>query len=82
MTPLGSALNTRAVAGFRLVGGRRIRPGILYRSSALSYLSDEDGDHAGAPADSYGHRLSRAGGAGEGALPAASGLSLGRRAGS
>lgn len=40
--PLDGALNTRAVAGFRIADGRRIKPGILYRGSALSYLTDED----------------------------------------
>lgn len=39
---LDGALNTRAVAGFRIADGRRIRPDILYRGSALSYLTDED----------------------------------------
>lgn len=42
MIALDGALNTRAVAGFRILDGRRIRPGILYRGSALSYLTDED----------------------------------------
>ncbi|WP_421845906.1 tyrosine-protein phosphatase [Mycobacterium sp.] len=36
------ALNTRAVAGFRIADGRAISPGILYRSSALTYLTDTD----------------------------------------
>lgn len=36
------ALNTRAVAGFKIADGRIIKPGILYRSSALTYLTDKD----------------------------------------
>ncbi|GAA5018802.1 GNAT family N-acetyltransferase [Actinopolymorpha pittospori] len=40
--PLEGALNARAVAGFRISDGRRIKPGIVYRSSALSYLIDRD----------------------------------------
>ncbi len=40
--PLENALNARSVAGFRIRDGRRISPGILYRSSVLSYLSDAD----------------------------------------
>lgn len=39
---LDGALNTRAVAGFRISDGRRIRRGVVYRGSALSYLTDED----------------------------------------
>ena len=40
--PLDGALNTRAVTGLRTADGRRVKPGILYRSSALSYLTDRD----------------------------------------
>lgn len=39
---LDGALNTRAVAGFPLPDGRRLAPGVLYRSSALSYVTDAD----------------------------------------
>jgi len=42
VVPLDGALNVRAVAGFRTSDGRRIRPGILYRGSALSYLTEAD----------------------------------------
>lgn len=42
LIPLDGALNTRAIAGFRIADGRRIKPGILYRGSALSYLTDRD----------------------------------------
>jgi RimJ/RimL family protein N-acetyltransferase len=42
LVALEGALNTRAVAGFRIDDGRRIAPGILYRGSALSYLTDAD----------------------------------------
>jgi RimJ/RimL family protein N-acetyltransferase len=36
------ALNARAIGGFPLSDGRGIKPGILYRSSALSYLTETD----------------------------------------
>lgn len=36
------ALNTRVVGGFPIADGRVIKPGILYRSSALTYLTDKD----------------------------------------
>lgn len=36
------ALNVRAISGLRIADGRLIRPGILYRSSALTYLTDRD----------------------------------------
>jgi protein-tyrosine phosphatase len=39
---LDGALNTRAVAGVPLPDGRRIASGALYRSSALSYVTDAD----------------------------------------
>ncbi|HVX42895.1 MAG TPA: tyrosine-protein phosphatase [Mycobacteriales bacterium] len=39
---LQGALNVREVAGFRTGNGRRIESGMLYRSSALSYLTGRD----------------------------------------
>lgn len=36
------ALNVRAVAGFQVSGSRWVKPGILYRSSALTYLTEKD----------------------------------------
>ena len=39
---LDGTLNTRAIADLPTADGRRIRPGLLYRSSALRYLTDED----------------------------------------
>lgn len=42
VVPLAGSLNTRAIAGFRIADGRTIKPGILYRSSALTYLTDAD----------------------------------------
>lgn len=36
------ALNTRDVGGFPIADGRIIKSGILYRSSALTYLTDKD----------------------------------------
>ena len=42
LIPLEGVLNARAVAGFRIPDGRQIKPGIVYRSSALTYLTDSD----------------------------------------
>ncbi|HEY3511927.1 GNAT family N-acetyltransferase [Kribbella sp. NPDC051137] len=39
---LEGALNVRAVAGLRTSDGRRLNTGVLYRSSALSNLTDDD----------------------------------------